>query len=87
MDLDLEIRICFDNCLTGTNHGALSYYKCLLESNFVNQFKDALDYREIRSSDYYYMLRHELPSYNRSEIQEEVNAIYETHCVKYISSA
>ncbi|XP_055620188.1 37 kDa salivary gland allergen Aed a 2-like isoform X2 [Toxorhynchites rutilus septentrionalis] len=86
-DLDSEITTYLNNCLSGPSDGVISYYKCLLESPFVEQFKEALDYREIRSSDYYYMLRHESPSYNRTEIQEAVNVIYETHCGKYISSA
>ncbi|XP_038115881.1 37 kDa salivary gland allergen Aed a 2 [Culex quinquefasciatus] len=80
-NLDDEITNTLVLCEVESGSEALSYYRCLLDSSFVEQFKDALDYREIRSSDYFYRLRDVVPSYNRDEIHQKVNEIHRNYCV------
>lgn len=80
-NLDDEITETLVNCEVESGSEALSYYRCLLDSSFVEQFKDALDYREIRSSDYFYRLRDPLPSYNRDKIHQQVNEIHRSYCI------
>ncbi|XP_039440949.1 37 kDa salivary gland allergen Aed a 2-like isoform X2 [Culex pipiens pallens] len=80
-NLDDEITNTLVLCEVESGSEALSYYRCLLDSSFVEQFKDALDYREIRSSDYFYRLRDVVPSYGRDEIHQKVNEIHRNYCV------
>uniref|UniRef100_A0A1Q3FNC6 Putative d7 protein n=2 Tax=Culex tarsalis TaxID=7177 RepID=A0A1Q3FNC6_CULTA len=80
-NLDDEITNSLVLCEVESGSEALSYYRCLLDSNFVEQFKDALDYREIRSIDYFHRLRDSVPSYNRDEIHQKVNEIHRNYCI------
>lgn len=80
-NLDDEITNTLVLCEVESGSEALSYYRCLLDSSFVEQFKDALDYREIRSSDYFYRLSDVVPSYDRDEIHQKVNEIHRNYCV------
>lgn len=53
----------------------LEVYKCFVqgETDFVEAFKEAFDYREIRSRDYAHRLKK--PEYNPEEIQQQVEVI------------
>lgn len=55
------------------------YYKCLVESSVVNDFKEAFDYREVRTQDYAVNLVKK-KAYNRSEVQSQVMEIDGKQC-------
>ncbi|XP_055611554.1 37 kDa salivary gland allergen Aed a 2-like isoform X2 [Uranotaenia lowii] len=58
----------------------LEYYLCLLNSSFVEDFKNALDYREVRSMNYDYAFADPLPTYDRSTVQRKVTEIHREIC-------
>ncbi|XP_062552670.1 37 kDa salivary gland allergen Aed a 2-like isoform X2 [Armigeres subalbatus] len=69
------------SCSVNSDFKALSYYECLIKSDFIEQFKEALDYREIRSSDYYYTLKNPMPIYERNRVQHHINSVNREFCL------
>ncbi|KXJ84269.1 hypothetical protein RP20_CCG014636 [Aedes albopictus] len=78
--LDSNITQVLRSCEVNSGARALSYYRCLLTSDFLEQFKEALDYREIRSSDHYYALRKSIPVYDRIQVQHKIESVNHVHC-------
>lgn len=78
--LDEEISKILRLCRVDPGTKALSYYRCLLESEVLEQFKEALDYREIRSSDYWYALVDPEPVYDRDQVQLQINSVNSEYC-------
>lgn len=78
--LDGDISDALNLCSVDPAAKALSYYRCLLESNFLEQFKEALDYREVRSSNYWYALVDPEPVYNRDEVQLKIKTLNSEYC-------
>uniref|UniRef100_T1E269 Putative long d7 salivary protein n=1 Tax=Psorophora albipes TaxID=869069 RepID=T1E269_9DIPT len=58
---------------------AFHYYKCLVESSIVDDFKEAFDYREIRSQNYGYNLA-EKKQYNRQDVVSKVSELDNQQC-------
>ncbi|XP_062552429.1 37 kDa salivary gland allergen Aed a 2-like [Armigeres subalbatus] len=60
---------------------AVHYYKCLLnDPKVATDFKEAFDYREIRSKDYMAQLKGELKPYERSDVRKQVDDIDNKQC-------
>nr|AAV90666.1 long form D7 salivary protein D7l2 [Aedes albopictus] len=55
------------------------YYKCLVESSVANDFKEAFDYREVRSQNYGYHLMQKQP-YNKPAVQAQVSEVDGKQC-------
>ncbi|XP_065077893.1 long form salivary protein D7L1-like [Ochlerotatus camptorhynchus] len=69
--------------LKETDPGAIAihYYKCLLDDpKVVDDFKEAFDYREIRSQDYMSLLRSSMKPYEKSEVRKMVDKIDDKQC-------
>ncbi|EAT46053.1 AAEL002726-PA [Aedes aegypti] len=79
-DLDNEVSEVLRSCDVNPETKALSYYRCLLESDFLDKFKEALDYREIRSADHFYALKDPMPVYDRNQIQSQINSVNRECC-------
>ncbi|XP_065084143.1 long form salivary protein D7L1-like isoform X2 [Ochlerotatus camptorhynchus] len=80
MHLDDGISEILRLCSVNPESKALSYYRCLLESDYLDQFKEALDYREIRSSDYWYALVNPESIYDRDQVQLQINTVNNEYC-------
>ncbi|EAT41993.1 AAEL006417-PA [Aedes aegypti] len=60
---------------------AVHYYKCLMnDSKVTNDFKEAFDYREVRSKDYFAALTGKLKPYSRSDVRKQVDDIDKIQC-------
>ncbi|XP_053693450.1 37 kDa salivary gland allergen Aed a 2-like isoform X2 [Sabethes cyaneus] len=59
---------------------ALHYYKCLLTSSVRNDFKEAFDYRELRTACYFYSFYPQRKIYSKEEVAEKINAINKAQC-------
>uniref|UniRef100_T1D4D6 Putative long d7 salivary protein n=1 Tax=Psorophora albipes TaxID=869069 RepID=T1D4D6_9DIPT len=58
---------------------AFHYYKCLVQSSIVDDFKEAFDYREIRSQNYGYNLAKK-KQYNRQDVVSGVSGLNDQQC-------
>ncbi|XP_065077738.1 long form salivary protein D7L1-like [Ochlerotatus camptorhynchus] len=68
-----------DNCKVPSKDIAWEYYKCLVESPVADDFKEAFDYREIRSQQYGYNLKKK-QAYSKPSVQSQVMEIDGKQC-------
>uniref|UniRef100_A0A2M4BSI2 Putative d7l3 long form d7 salivary protein n=2 Tax=Anopheles marajoara TaxID=58244 RepID=A0A2M4BSI2_9DIPT len=76
-----HVRECSDNVTSNeisSINRSLLMYTCLLDGVFTDVFKEAFDYREIRSGNLSYIL-HDLP-YNREHIKSQILALDKARC-------
>lgn len=74
-----KLEQALDNCNVPSKDIAWEYYKCLVESPVVDDFKEAFDYREVRSQNYAYHLK-EKQAYTKSSVQSQVMEIDGKQC-------
>ncbi|XP_053693312.1 37 kDa salivary gland allergen Aed a 2-like [Sabethes cyaneus] len=60
----------------------LHYYKCLLADPLKEDFKEAFNYRELRSEDYAYKLRPNTPPYSKAVVDARMAEIDDFQCPK-----
>ncbi|XP_035905353.1 37 kDa salivary gland allergen Aed a 2-like [Anopheles stephensi] len=57
---------------------SLAMYSCLLDGTYSDEFKEAFDYREIRSGNLTFILKN-LP-YERDQVKQQILALDKEHC-------